>query len=445
MRRIVGIIGSLCAGAGLAACAGALPPRESVAPGGDRGAIRTLVVMMDGVPFEVVDSLWRAGRFAEFRPPSRVVSPFPALTQVAFGSIWREAPSEGYEDLYFDRSENRLEGGLAAHVFGTGEAKGFHRHVDVAMGGVLGGLAYLAPGPVARVELRQLQREVVRRGVTDTTVVAYLVSTDALAHRAGRGELVRYLIEVDSVLSSLRSYYGPDLRITLFSDHGNELVPTRRAPLEKAIEAAGFRVARRIESDRDVVIPRFGLVGSAFLYATPASEERLALALRTAPGVDLVLREDDEGRVEVWSRNGHAIVESDEGMTRFRYEPVEGDPLGLAPAMAHMRRAGEIDSEGFAPDAAWFEASLETPYIDSLRRIVTGIRGVVRNPASVVVSFEPGYHYGSRVADAFVEVTGTHGSLRTGSALAFFMSTHVHAPRLVRSWDLLEYVPGILP
>src|SRR5690606_18752886 len=29
----------------------------------------TLVLMLDGVPYTVVDSLWRAGHFADFRPP----------------------------------------------------------------------------------------------------------------------------------------------------------------------------------------------------------------------------------------------------------------------------------------------------------------------------------------------------------------------------------------
>jgi len=69
------------------------------------------------------------------------------------------------------------------------------------------------------------------------------------------------------------------------------------------------------------------------------------------------------------------------------------------------------------------------------------MRSVVRNPANVVVSFAPGYHFGSRAADLLVDVTGTHGSLRTESALAFLMGTHIAAPTLLRSEALLDYLP----
>lgn len=64
----------------------------------------------------------------------------------------------------------------------------------------------------------------------------------------------------------------------------------------------------------------------------------------------------------------------------------------------------------------------------------------VRHPANLVVSLEPGYHFGDPAADLLVDVTGTHGSLRTGSSVAFFMSTHVQAPPVLGSRDLLRYL-----
>ncbi len=428
--------------AALAAGCGASPgARDAVsAPRPSGAAMRTLVLMLDGVPFEVVDSLWRAGHFVGFRSPSRVISPFPALTRVSFGSIWRETPT-GYEDRYYDTAENRLEGGLLDHLFQPAEHAGYRRHVEIEPGGLAGTFAYVLPWPMARRELRRLRERVIERAAYDSTVVAYLVSTDALAHRAGRADVVRYLAEVEAVLDELRARYGSELEIVLFSDHGNEPVATRRAPLEVALDAAGFDVVGEIEDEDDVVVPRFGLVGSAFLYAWPSAEPRLADAVRAAEGVDLVIFEDGMRRVHVWSRTGRAVVETDASGQRLRYLPIQGDPLGLAPGLDSLRRTGVLDRDGFAPDTAWLRISRETPYIDSLRRLVVGMRGLVRHPASVVVSFAPGYHYGSRAADLLVDVRGTHGSLRTGSAMAFLMGTHTRAPALLRSDALLRYVP----
>ncbi len=432
---------SLLAVLAVSACGGARAAGPSM-PGKSAGdaALRTLVLMLDGVPYDIVDSLWRAGHFKDFRPPSKVISPFPALTEVAFGSIWHETPP-GYEDRYFDPGENRIEGGLLDHLFKSSEHGGFRRHLDIEPGGVSATFSYVFPGMMARRELDRLRDRILDEAARDTVVVAYLVATDAIAHRAGREELVRHLGAVERLLEELRMRFGPELEIVLFSDHGNELIPTRRAPLEDAIEAAGFDLAGEIEDENDVVAPRFGLVGSAFFYTAPSAEPRLAGALAEAEGVELVLFEDVPGRVQVWSRDGRAIVESNDDATRFRYLPLEGDPLELADAAASLRRRGVLDADGFGPDSAWLQATLRTPYIDSLRRIMNGMRSVVRNPANVVVSFAPGYHFGSRAADLLVDVTGTHGSLRTESALAFLMGTHIAAPTLLRSEALLDYLP----
>lgn len=432
---------SLIAIVGTTACGGAraASPMDPV-PAGERRSLRRLVLMLDGVPYTVVDSLWRAGHFADFRPPSKLISPFPALTEVAFGSIWHEPPP-GYEDRYFDAQDNRIEGGLLEHLFKSSEHGGFRRYVDIGPGGVSATFAYVWPSAMARRELNRLRNQVLEQATRDTAIVAYMVATDAIAHRAGREALVEQLLAIEDFLGDLRARFGPQLEIVLFSDHGNELIPTRRAPLEEALEAAGFDLADEIEDENDVVAPRFGLVGSAFFYAAPSAESRLADALAGAEGVELAFFEDEDGRVHVRGRDGRAIVEARDGGTRFRYEPLEGDPLGLADAVASLRRRGLMGPDGFAADSAWFGATQRTPYIDSLRRIVAGLRRVVKHPANVVVSFAPGYHFGSRAADLLVDVTGTHGSLRTESALAFLMGTHLAAPTVLRSEALLEYLP----
>lgn len=425
----------------LSACA--TPAPQALARSGapaDSSALRTLVLMMDGVPYDLVDSLWRAGHFRGFQPPSRLVSAFPSLTGVAFRGIWQELPTPGYEDRYFDPGENRLRGGLLEHLFRSEQESTFHRFVEVQPSRLAVSLAYLLPGPLARAELRRLREETDRRAAYDSTIVAYLVSTDALAHRGGRDELATFLVEVDAMLAEIRARHGAGLRIVMFSDHGNDLVPTRRVPLDEALDAAGFRSASRIESERDVVVPRFGLVGSSFLYALPAAEPRIAEALLGVEGVDLVVFADELGRVHVWNTRGRALVEATPDRSAYRYRMIQGDPLGFAPVLERLHARAEVDSNGFAPDSAWFRETLPTPYVDAPRRILQAVGTAVRYPANVIVSYEPGFHYGNAAADLVVPINGTHGSLRTSSSIAFFMSTHVATPPALRGEELQRYL-----
>jgi hypothetical protein len=425
------------AGAGSAYAIGAPTTAPSVPA--TRMVMRNLIIMTDGVPFTVMDSLHRAGHFSAFQKPSQLVSPFPSITGVAFRDIWQEDLSAGYEDKYYDTEENRVAGGLLDHIFRPAEHTGFHRRVEAEASSLTTGLAYLTPVPMSKLELKAVRKRIMQRAAFDTTVVAYIVTTDAIAHRAQRKDLVAYLLQVEGLLKELRAS-NPSLHITMFSDHGNDFVTTHRVPLESAVRAAGFKDAKKIEGPDDVVLPRFGLVGSAFLFASPHAEARLAQAVRKLDGVDLVMFEDQLDRIHVWSADGESIIESDPQRTWFRYTAVKEDPLRLLPALAQMQAAGTADATGSAPDSAWLRVSQETPYIDALRRITIGMRSSVKNQASVVVSFKPGYHFGDATADRLVKVFGTHGSLRTTSSVAYLMTTGTPAPPLLRSDRVLPYL-----
>src|SRR5262249_22318447 len=70
-----------------------------------------LIVMLDGVSFETMKSLRQRGLFGVFKDPSRVIAPFPSMTNVAAAESWHAEPPQGYESLYFDKSKNILAGG----------------------------------------------------------------------------------------------------------------------------------------------------------------------------------------------------------------------------------------------------------------------------------------------------------------------------------------------
>jgi hypothetical protein len=252
-----------------------------------------------------------------------------------------------------------------------------------------------------------------------------------------REDLVAYLLDIEIMLEEVRTAAGPDLEITLFSDHGNDRVPTERVDLEKALASAGYKLARTVDDPNDVASPRFGLVGSAFLYTVPTSRERLARTVAAVEGVDFVTWRDSTDVVHVVGSEGHARIEGDDAA--YRYRPVVGDPLGLVPVVERLDRSGHTDARGFAPDTAWLNATLDTQYVDALRRITHGLHAV-RNPADVIASLAPGYHFGDIVGDHIVGMQGTHGSLRTSSSLAFVMSSHTTVPDPVRTDALAKWI-----
>ena len=136
-----------------------------------------------------------------------------------------------------------------------------------------------------------------------------------------------------------------------------------------------------------------------------------------------------------------AVIEVDASADRYRYRPVTGDPLELVPVLDRLQANGELAADSSASDSAWLRETLSSAFIDPLRRITLGLEAV-KNPADIIVSLAPGHHFGDERADLLVGVTGTHGSLRTTSSLAFAMRTGSPLPDPLRS-DQLDRVVGL--
>jgi hypothetical protein len=94
-----------------------------------------------------------------------------------------------------------------------------------------------------------------------------------------------------------------------------------------------------------------------------------------------------------------------------------------------LARDGRLDAEGFAADLDWFERIATADYPDALQRLVDALTGTwVRNTATVILSFEPGFawgqakvRFGAWVGGGHQE--GTHGGLDRDSSLGFFLAS----------------------
>jgi hypothetical protein len=402
-------------------------------PGAQDPEIRWLILCLDGVPYTEMQVLWEEGYFREFFPPVPLISAFPSDSETALTDVFHAGPVPGYEHRYFDRKRNRLSGGALATL--TEENIPYLELIDYDQGGLFKGLTYVLPQKSYRADLGRFRK----RFLTSQTKIylAHIASSDSLYHILPQEEMRRLLIEVDSLLRELYLEGGGKLRITVFSDHGQSLVPSRRLELGDYLEQNGWRLRESLERARHAVVPAYGLVGFFAVYAQPQARAELADLLTGLEGVDLVVFADEAGGVLVHSQRGQARVSWDEAGERFRYEIVSGDPLELQPLLAELTAQGRLEEHGWAADSDWFQATRAHRYPDPLYRLRQWATNHVANRADLLVSLRPGYHHGSGSFENIVSVLSTHGALDQAQSAGFAMSTDGPMGGPVRSGDLL--------
>lgn len=398
-----------------------------------------LTLCLDGVSWDIMQELKQRGHFKIFNPPSRVLSPFPSLTNVCLTTVWRKPPQPGYEPLYFDRMHNRIGGGSMSYLQRRAMTPDtYDSLLDYQEPKPYEFLVYVMPGRIERADFTRWLDKYYR--FEQPRMRAFLKSSDGIAHIRGRRAQEEFLIRLDAILVRLYEEKHGRMEIALFSDHGNNFVRSRRVDLGAYLRNHGFRLEKKIADERSVVIPAFGLVGFEALYTLEKNKPRLAELLTHMKGVDFVLYRAEDG-VRILGPRGAGRIQSDAQEARFRYEATGEDPLGLADAREDLRRAGKLDADGFAGDAVWFEALKYHRYPDAIHRLYRSITRQVQNPADILLNFKDGYFYGSSFFDKIVTVEATHGGLLDTCSVAFYMSTQPGTPETLRSEDLLPYLP----
>ncbi len=406
------------------------------AASGDRQATpqnhrgRHLVVCLDGVNYEDFRLLQSRGKFAAFRPASRLIAPFPSLTNPAMTLILRPdgAPTaNGYEDRYYSLSRSRMEGGVLTRFTPEFVEGSFRRNFDFHPPGFLSAFEYAVPPLSCDLFTRlDLKRSLAKFGKSqESPYLAYIGPTDCAAHAGGVRSSFRLLELVDREIDRLLRE-DPELRITLFSDHGNAYARYRRVDLGKTLRAGGYRVASNLGKPKNVVIPSYGLIGAAALYVDPSEAEAVARLAARADGVHFSACKID-GVVKIFTRDGEASIER-RGDELF-YLPRTADPLGLEAPAAGSR-------------AEWFEWTREHDYPDAVNRVWERSQDAVLNRAEVLVGLLPGRYAGSRVLDLFVALKATHGSLDANQSLGFLATNGAEIPEFVASQDAWGWILG---
>jgi len=376
---------------------------------------RHVVIVLDGIGYDTVEAFRREGHLRLFHPPSRIISTFPSMTDVAMADVFRSVRSLGFEAVYFDHRTERLAGGSADYLSLKNEA--WTRSVDYRANPIWDPISYLYPDAVFGRELGQFQKLFDRRD--RSSLVAYFVSTAGLATRCGLEGQRRILDLADRLAERLVWQTRGLVKVTILSDHGHALVRAERIDFQKFLRQKRWRVADRLQNDADVVPIEFGLV----TYASFATRRRAALAadLLQHPGVDFVTYEENDS-VIVEKPGAKAAIDHRPG--RYRYRPLQGDPLGLQPILDPLKSTGGLDADGFVADADLFRLTAAHNYPDPLDRLWRAFHGLTENVPDVIASLKDGYCAGAASRLAWLPyIASTHGDLQRKSSTAFIMST----------------------
>lgn len=395
---------------------------------------RRLLLCLDGVPHALVEAARHRGLFDGFGPPTRLLSPFPTMTNVALSAMLGATPPAGYESLYFDRAAGELRGGIRKYLGRRTPDKipsSYMDNLDYQEPLPFEFLIYVAPEKVWRADMRKF-RERFRAAPSNRDYFAFLKATDGLLHSQGPARLNVALESLDKILREIRRYCGAETEIVMFSDHGMNLEENQRVPLKSTLERRGF----------EVVIPAFGLCSYVALYCR--DDQRIPEVARASvevKGVDFAIYRDGK----------EVVIESDRGQARiqaegeaFKYVAATGDPLALGSLVQGLKTDHGLRTHqaGFA-DKGWFTITAGHKYPDAVPNIYKSLfTPRVQHTADILISLKDGYYYGWSPFGRFVRLYATHGNALQSSSNAFLMSTHREFPRYVRADDAKALLRG---
>jgi Type I phosphodiesterase / nucleotide pyrophosphatase len=410
---------------------------------------RRLLLCLDGVPHKLIEAAKSRGLFAGFGVPTRLLSPFPTMTNVALSAMFDASPPAGYESLYFDRQEGVLRGGIRKYLGRRTPDKmpsSYMDELDYQEPLPFEFLIYVAPERVWRADMQRFH-ERFRTAPQDRDYFAFLKGTDGLLHGQGPARLNVALESLDKILVQIQRLCGNETEIVMFSDHGMNLEENRRVNLMTGLRRKGFQVVSQFTNARrrELSIPAFGLCSYAAAYC--GTEELVLEAadvIAEVEGVDFAVFKDGKD-VVLKSSRGSARIECrpNHATSSYRYINLAGDPLGLEPTIQTLRQTGELDGDGFAKDSAWFHRTNSHRYPDAVTNIYTSLFARrVKHTADILISLNDGYYYGWSPFGRIIRLAATHGNALQSSSHAFLMSTHRQLPECVRADDARALLKG---
>ena len=386
------------------------------------------IIALDGIPFEIIDQLYQQGHFRLFHPPTKVISCFPSMTDLAFQQIFHSAQPLAYQARHFDREANRLIPGNQIYL--EGQNADWINLVDYRCATWLDAVSYVNPGFVFQHELGAMH-ELFLRPDADTRI-AYTVATAGFATQQGRSGILECLRTMDRFCQQIVFEHKGRVKITLLADHGHNLHGCRRIRFDQFLKESRFQLADQLQNPGDVVMVDYGLVTFVAVFTDQTAP--LAQVLLQHPAVDLICYPQNQ-TIIVQNITGKAVIRRRD--RRYSYTVESGDPLGLLPVIERLRPTHQIDQDGFIDDRAWFCATVDHIYPDPLRRLHQAFHGLVREPADLIVCLKDGFCHVSGAFDVFIDAASTHGSLNQSNSATFLMTMLGPTPQPLRLEEIM--------
>ncbi|MHC4294304.1 MAG: hypothetical protein ACYSTL_01820 [Planctomycetota bacterium] len=392
---------------------------------------RHLVLILDGLAYDLVREHYDAGNLRMFYPPSRVVAPYPSMTDPCIQDALAGMPCRAVEARYFDRRDNRIRGGQSDYLAGKNEP--YNRIMQYRAGTLWDAIGYIDPWAVFGKEINDAKRIFDRAETVE--MLAYFVSSAGMGTQFGADGQKRCLERVEQFVNQVLWETRGLTKVTLLSDHGHSYTPGKRIDFTRHLREKNWRVAGSLRDEKDVVPIEFGLV--TFAGFATRDPEALAAELTGVEGVELASYIDGES-VVVLSPGGQRAVIRRKG-NRYIYQPATGDPLKLKDILASL----EAGPDGTYDPDELLEATLTGEYPAPLQRLWRAHFALVENPPDVIVSLSDGYYAGMASFAGSVKVASTHGSLNYTNSVTFIMSTAGALPPYMRSGDIPAHMKAL--
>lgn len=405
----------------------------------DSNRCRSLVIVLDGFPYDVVEEFYRQGHLRLFHPPQVMIAAYPSLTDLCLEDVFGYVPTPGFEAKYYDRAKNQETGGTSAYVSGKGEP--FAHTIEYRASFIDDGLAYLCPKPIFEKEINASKRTWDGPGKMES--IYYYVSTAAVGTRLGKEGHRLVLGRVEQLVNQIYYETGGLVKVTMLADHGQTCIPCKDAQLDKFLACKGWKNTGKVRADNEVCVDKFGLETYAAIEThNPA---KLTDDLLTCQAVELVSYAECDS-VVVRTRDGRATIRSCDGKN-FEYVCQQGDPLKLngllASAPASQPATTSAPAGGCIVNGRqFFDVSVRQRayYPDALYRLWRAHFALAENPARVIVSLDDHFFNGDTTFSGAVDICSTHGALNWRNSATFIMSTAGPVECPIRNED----VPAVM-
>ena len=411
-----------------------LPDREYHLADYANADVPHVVILLDSIPYQSMVDAYAAGRFRWFSPPTKVIAPFPSLTEICYSDVLHAPPLPGVIDQSFDPRLGHTRDEFWARVYGHFQP--WDRLLDYHATFTEDGLSFLHPKPWYAAELERM-RAAVDASPYQTTVV-YAGSAASMVCKYGRDGAREVLDGGEKLCLQLLYERHGAVKLSLMADHGHNFMLSKNVPIAAYLSHAGFHLSQTDMHGDNVVVEINGLVTYAGVQTD--QPERVADALLPHAEIQQVMYQINN---RVYVRDAHGMASIDCRANRLRYTPLTADVFGYAKILKTI----PADKDGFVTDADWLAATADSQYPDAPRRVWDAFHRQVMFPPRVMVTLNDGWCAGLASYQKFITMQSTHGALNQVNTSSFVMTmTTPKLPGVLRSRDVMAAIePGFTP